>query len=75
VQLNLHQGISNSLDGKLDAALDALEDMKNNNDVAARNTLAAFINAVEAQSGAKIPVAQADALIAAAQHILDQLNE
>ena len=39
VALNLQQGIENSLDAKLDSALAALEDINNNNDVAAVNSL------------------------------------
>jgi parallel beta-helix repeat protein len=72
--LNLQHGISNSLDSKLDAALQALEDINKNNDIAAINTLEAFINAVEAQRDGKITDADADALIAKAQKIIDCLN-
>ena len=74
VELNLQNGIENSLDVKLDAALQALVDINANNDVAAVNSLQAFINAVEAQRGNKIPAADADALIAAAQAIIDSLS-
>jgi len=66
ISLNLQQGISNSLDAKLDSALNALDDVNENNDAAAINSLNAFINAVEAQRGIKIPDADADALIAEA---------
>ena len=45
VLLNLHVGIENSLDAKLDAALNALDDLNENNDVAGCNSLQAFINA------------------------------
>lgn len=72
--MNLHQGIENSLDAKLDAAVQALDDINQNNDVAAINTLGAFINAVEAQRGKKITEADADALIAAAQEIIAALS-
>jgi parallel beta-helix repeat protein len=71
MSLNLQHGISNSLDAKLAAALQALEDVNENNDAAAINTLEAFINAVEAQSGSKIPQADADALIFKARKIID----
>ena len=74
IDLNLHSGIENSLDAKLDAALKAIEDLNQNNDVAAINALEAFINAVEAQRGNKIPEADADDLIAAAQQIIDLLT-
>jgi hypothetical protein len=73
IDLNLQQGISNSLDGKLDAAMKALDDINANNDVAAVNALEAIINAVEAQRGKQITNEQADELIAAAQEIIDLL--
>ncbi|MEJ2750605.1 MAG: NosD domain-containing protein [Anaerolineae bacterium] len=71
--LNLQQGINNSLDAKLDAALKALDDVNQNNNVAAINALYAFINAVEAQSGNKISEEDADGLIAAAEVIIAML--
>ena len=74
IALNLQQGISNSLDAKLDAAMQALDDINESNDGAAINTLQAFINAVEAQRGNKIPEADADALIAVAQEIINLLS-
>ncbi len=74
IALNLQQGISNSLDAKLEAAMQALDDINENNDVAAINTLQAFINAVEAQRGNKISEADADTLIASAQEIIDVLS-
>jgi hypothetical protein len=74
IELNLQQGISNSLDAKLQSALGALDDVNDNNDVAAINTLNAFINAVEAQRGNKITNEDADMLIAAAQAIIDKLE-
>jgi len=72
--LNFQNGIANSLDAKLDAVLQALDDLNENNDVAAVNALNAFINAVEAQRGNKIPEEDADALIDAAQQIIDLLT-
>jgi parallel beta-helix repeat protein len=72
--LNLQQGIENSLDAKLDAALGALDDINQNNDVGAINTLQAFIHAVEAQGGDKIEEADANALIVAANQIIAVLN-
>jgi hypothetical protein len=74
IELNLQQGISNSLDAKLQTALSALDDVNANNDVAAINSLNAFINAVEAQRGNKITNEEADTLIAAAQAIIDNLE-
>ena len=73
VVMNLQQGIENSLDSKLDAVSKALDDVNENNDIAAINALQAFINALEAQRGNKISEADADALIADAQQIIDLL--
>jgi hypothetical protein len=72
--LNLQMGISNSLDAKLETALNALDDLNEQNDVAAINSLQAFINSVEAQSGNELSEEDARALIAAAQAILDILT-
>ena len=72
--MSLQKGIANSLQAKLDAATQLLEDINENNDVAAVNLLEAFINAVEAQYSKKISEADADALIAAAQEIIDLLS-
>ncbi len=52
--INLKPGIANSLDAKLDLALRVLEDMNENNNVAAINALQGFINEVERQRGLNI---------------------
>jgi ELWxxDGT repeat protein len=72
--LNLHQGIENSLDAKLDAVKRALDSLNENDDAAAIAALEAFINEVQAQRGNKIPEADADVLIAAAQEIIQVLS-
>jgi hypothetical protein len=64
---DLPEGTENNLLSKLDSALDCIE---SGNDNAASNILNAFINAVEAQSGKKFTIEQANDLIAAAQKIL-----
>ncbi len=74
ISLNLQQGITNSLDAKLSAALNALDDVNTTNDGAAVNTLEAFINAVEAQRGQKISETDADGLIQAAVNIINMLT-
>jgi len=74
IAMNLQNGIANSLDSKLDAAINALIDANFNNGGAACNSLAAFISAVEAQRGKKITNTQADQLIASAQQIRGLLN-
>ena len=70
IDLNLQQGIANSLDAKLQTVEQALADLNENNDIAAINALGAFINAVEAQRGKKISEQDADELIAAVQAII-----
>lgn len=72
--ININQGISNSLDGKLSSALEAMDDANESNDVSAINRMQAFINAVEAQRGNQITEADADNLIAAAQEIITELS-
>ena len=72
-KLSPPKGIENSLVAKLDSALKVLEDVNENNDGAAINSLEAFINAVEAQKGKKISEADADALIANVLEIIDLL--
>lgn len=69
-----HEGIENSLLVKLDTALQKLEDDNENNDVAAVNSLQAFINAVKTQRGKKISEDAADDLIETAQQIIDMLS-
>jgi len=62
-ELSLHRGTANSLQSKLYAALEKLEDDDQSNDGEAVDILGALINAVEAQYGKKIPEADADFLI------------
>ena len=71
VALELPAGIENSLVSKLKNAIDSIQKAQ---EKAAANKLEAFINEVEAQRGKKIPEADADALIALAQEIIDILE-
>lgn len=71
---NLQQGINNSLDTKLNAALNALDDLNENNDQAAINSLQSYINAVEAQRGNQITNEQADILVAEAEEVIAVLS-
>ena len=73
MNLNLQRGIDNSLDTKLNRALDALSDAITNNDVSAVNALNAFINETLAQRGNKITETDADFLIQEAEAILNLL--
>ncbi len=72
--MNHDRGTANSLQAKLDTAMQLLEDNNENNDITAINSLQAFINAVEAQRGKKISEADVDALIDAARQIIDLLG-
>ena len=67
--MDLANGISTSLDAKLNAAIATLADMKTNSISTACNQLSAFINDTTAQSGNKLTASQANELIAAAQKI------
>ena len=72
--LNLQQGITNSLDAKLQNAEAAFAAAKAGNLATACSLLTAFINEVQAQSGKKITAAQAADLIAAANQIKSVLG-
>jgi hypothetical protein len=74
ISINLQHGISNSLNTKLESVIATLDDMNDNNDVAAINSLYAFINAVEAQRGKQIPSGDADTLVGVAQAIINKLE-
>ena len=60
--MNIRQGITNSLDAKLENALDALTAAKEGDRLDAINKLQAFINECEAQRGKALSEAQADNL-------------
>lgn len=72
--LNLAHGIENSLDAKLDTAIDALADTVEGNDHVAVEALYAFVHAVSAQAGKKITEEEADRLIGDALAIIDVLD-
>ncbi|MHC4329410.1 MAG: right-handed parallel beta-helix repeat-containing protein [Planctomycetota bacterium] len=73
-ELNGQYAINNSLDAKLQNALDAQEAKNAGQRQDAVNKMQAFINAVEAQSGNQIPeVEVADDLIACANYIISLL--
>lgn len=66
---NLQQGIENSLDAKLQNAQNALTAAMGGDGVTACNQLGALINEIQAQSGNKLSVAQANELITAINQI------
>ena len=65
--LGIHIGTENSLTAKLDNAVKSLEKGQTS---AAINQVGAFINEVEAQSGKKITIEQAQVMIGRAQVII-----
>ena len=69
--LALPKGLENSLLSKLNTSLKLLSDSNPNNDSAGVNTLNALINSIQAQSGKKIAEADADALIARIQNLIN----
>jgi hypothetical protein len=74
MDLNLRQGQSNRLDGKLDLAMNAVDDKNAHDDVAARQSMYAFINTVKAEQGKKLTDAEAAQLIAAANAVIGALE-
>ena len=72
--MNLHHGISNSLEAKLENAIKSLESTKNGNRQDAINKLEAFINECEAQRGKALTNEQADLLISKAQLIISLIE-
>ena len=74
INLNLGQGISNSLEAKLNAALGILNDSNYHNDNAAIHLLEGFRNTVLAQHGNNISITDADDLIAEAEMIILYLS-
>lgn len=69
--LNLPNGLENSLTKKLENALEKLE---SNNENAAINQLNAFINHVEAQSGKKIDEDDAEELVTLTENIVTMIE-
>ena len=67
----LEQGIQNSLDSKLQAALDSFSQ---GNQTAAKNPLAAFLNEVSAQKGKGIDDGGAQTLSDSALEILNAIG-
>jgi hypothetical protein len=71
--LNLHAGIENSLDAKIEAAIRAKENYNDNNLEGVINALEAFDYAVEAQRGKNISDADADTLLNLVDQIINEL--
>jgi hypothetical protein len=69
-EMNLQQGIENSLDAKLSGAQDALNAENGGLHETAVNKLNAVINEVEAQRGNKLTPTQADELHAFATNLI-----
>lgn len=71
--IDLPKSIKTKLISKINVAGKVISDENENNDIAAINTMEAFINYVEAQRGKKIPNQQADELINRANGIIASL--
>ena len=69
-ELQIPEVLQDQLGQRLLGAVDKLEDQNPDNDVSATNKLEAFIDAVEAQSGKRIPQADADALVESALGVI-----
>jgi len=74
IDLDLKKGISTSLDAKLSNALKSIDDLNQNNDVAAVSKLQAFINEVNAQIGTFVTDTEGYDLINDAQRIINVLS-
>jgi hypothetical protein len=74
VAMNVHVGISNSLDAKLNNAIAALDSAKQGHGADAVTMLGAFTHEVDAQRGLKLSACQADQLTAQADEIVSVLT-
>ena len=74
ISLKLHDRISDVLEAKMDASLQAMCDPNGNNNMAIVDSLQNLINVVTSQSGNQIPKADADVVIAAAQELIRPLR-
>ncbi|MFC1485598.1 hypothetical protein ACFL55_01060 [Candidatus Latescibacterota bacterium] len=68
-EIDQKAGIINCLDAKITSIQRAVSDIKENNDVAALNSIESFIHIVEIQRGNQLTVEQADNLITVAGNI------
>jgi len=73
MNMNLKQGIANSIDAKLEVISFALDDINNGNTTGARHMLMAFNQSVEAQRGINLTDGQAATLISLAEGCIDSL--
>lgn len=71
--MNLENGMQNSLDRKLAAAQAVLVDLRQRNNVAARNQLNALLDEVQAQRGKNLSYEEADLITEMAQKVIDSL--
>jgi hypothetical protein len=72
--LNLDNGIDNSIDQKLENAQDSLISLQNGNRSDAINKLEALISSIEAQRGKKISEEEADELINYVERLISDLE-
>jgi hypothetical protein len=70
----LRDSISDVVEDKLDASLQAMSDPNGNNHVVIINTLQDLVNVVTSQQDNQIPKADADAMVTAVQEIIQPLR-
>jgi hypothetical protein len=73
--MNLQRGIENSLDVKLENAMNALIALNSENREDATKKLTALLNEIEAQRGIHLADQQADELVAKIEQIIDLLRD
>jgi len=70
ISLNLQGTLSESLECKLERAVQAMLDLDKSDGIAAVNSLQDLANTIASQGGKQIPQADANALIAAVQQLI-----
>jgi len=75
IGLNLHDSISDVFEARLDESLQAMCGPNGNNNMAIINSLQNMINVITSESGNRIPRADADVVMAAAQELIRPLRK
>ncbi len=70
ISLNLRDRLSEGIECKLEGALQAMLDLDKSDGIAAVNSLQDLANTIASQGGKQIPQADANALIAAVQQLI-----
>lgn len=70
----MRDGISDVIEAKLDASLQAMSDPNGNNNMIIVDKLQDLVNVVSSQHGNQIPKADADAVVTAVQELIQPLR-